>query len=151
MPTTYSERRRLAFAISASSSLSKTTCVTPPRSRTSMKSNPPRSRTRCTHPSSTTSAPTSLGRSAPQVCVRVRSPNCSATLPQFLENGAARGGLIVGCLCLGSQVLDRERPRPDLIASEDRDERNPQRISVLYLLANLVGIRIDQDAQPGLP
>src|SRR5689334_14250757 len=44
-----------------------------------MKVTPPRSRMRCTHPSSTASAPTSSARSAPQVCVRVRSPSCSAT------------------------------------------------------------------------
>ena len=39
----------------------------------------PRSRTRCTHPSSTVRAPTSATRRAPQVCVRAREPSCSAT------------------------------------------------------------------------
>jgi len=66
-PMTYSERSRFAFAICGASSLSKTTCVTPSRSRTSTNSSPPRSRTRWTHPSSTTLAPTSDGRSAPHV------------------------------------------------------------------------------------
>ena len=54
------------------------------RSRTSMNSRPPRSRTRCTHPSSTTFAPTSPGRRAPQVWVRVSSPSGSATILQCL-------------------------------------------------------------------
>ena len=48
------------------------------RSRTSMKTSEPRSRTLCTQPSSTTSVPTSAARSAPQVCVRARLPSCSA-------------------------------------------------------------------------
>ena len=41
-----------------------------------------------------------VGRSAPQVCVRVSSPSCSATLLQFLENRGARRRLVVGCLGL---------------------------------------------------
>ena len=53
-------RSRLATAISASFSRT-TTCDMPARSRMSMKVTPPRSRTRCTQPSSTTSAPTSSG------------------------------------------------------------------------------------------
>ena len=60
--------------------------ITPARSRMSMKSTPPRSRTRCTQPSRTTSRPTSAGRRAPQVWVRVRSPRGSAT-----SSFAARG------------------------------------------------------------
>src|SRR5712691_5994739 len=43
----------------------------------SMNVTPPRSRMRCTHPSTMASAPTSLAHSAPQVCVRVRSPSGS--------------------------------------------------------------------------
>src|SRR5687767_3154773 len=147
---TYSDRRRLALAISASSSLSNTTCVTPARSRTSTNRSPPRSRTRCTHPSRTASAPTSSGRSAPQVCVRVRSPSCSATFLQVLENRRAGCSLVVRALCLRRQMLHGDSAVANLVAAEKRDEWNPAGISVLDLLANLVGVRVDEGAQPAL-
>jgi hypothetical protein len=53
------------------------TCAWPSRSRTSIKSREPRSRTLCVQPRRTTSLPTSAARSAPQVWVRVRLPSCS--------------------------------------------------------------------------
>src|SRR5688572_8167411 len=109
-----------------------------------MNSRPPRSRTRCTHPSSTTSAPTSPGRRAPQVCVRVSSPSCSATFLHVLENGRPRGGLVVGLLGLGGQVLDRHGTCRDFVAAKDGDKRNAAGISVLDLLADLVGLRIHE-------
>src|SRR5688500_1466070 len=146
-PMTYSDRRRLAFAISASSSLSNTTCVTPARSRTSTNSSPPRSRTRCTHPSSTASAPTSSGRSAPQVCVRVSSPSCSATFLQVLGNRRARRSLVVSALFLRREMLHRDRAVGDLVAAHERDKWDPAGISVLDLLANLVGVRVDRSEE----
>src|SRR5688572_3427075 len=149
-PMTYSDRRRLALAISASSSLSNTTCVTPARSRTSTNRSPPRSRTRCTQPSSTASAPTSSGRSAPQVCVRVSSPSCSATFLQVLENRRACRGLVVRALCLCREMLHRDGAVGDLVAAEQRDEGDPAGISVLDLLANLVSVRVDKGAQAAL-
>src|SRR5688572_30786112 len=145
---TYSLRRRLALAISASSSLSNTTCVTPARSRTSMKSTPPKSRTRCTHPSRTTDAPTSLARMAPQVWVRVNSPSGSATVRQCLANRGCRRGLGMGGLGLRRQVLDRDGAGGNLIGSEDGHHWHPPSVSVLDLLAELVGVRVDQHAQP---
>src|SRR5262245_19132899 len=147
MPITYSDRSRFALAINASSSLSKTTCVTPARSLTSMNSRPPRSRTRCTHPSSTTSAPTSSGRRAPQVCVRVNSPSCSATLLQFLHNRRAGTALFVSVLGLRREMFDRQGAVRNFVASEDGDERDPSRISVLDLLADLVSVWIDEHTQ----
>src|SRR5262245_47351126 len=147
---TYSERSLLALAMSASSSLSKTAWVMPPRSRMSMKRSPPRSRTRCTQPSSTTSAPTSSGRSAPQVWVRVRSPSCSATSLQYLENRGPRRGLIVSVLGVAGEVLDGDRAGGDFVATQDGDEGNPAGISVLDLLADLVRIWIDEGAETSL-
>ena len=78
-PMTYSGRNRFACASSFSSSRT-TICETPSRSRISMKSTPPRSRTRCTQPRSVASVPRSSARSSPQVCVRFQSPSCSAML-----------------------------------------------------------------------
>src|SRR5215510_3437143 len=146
-PITYSDLSRLAFAISLSSSLSKTTCVTPPRSRMSMKSNPPRSRTRCTHPRRTASPPTCSERSSPHVWVRVRSPSCSATMLQSLENRRARRGLVVSGLRLVCQVFDGDGPVADLITAQDRDKWDAACISVLDLLADLVGLGVGDHAQ----
>src|SRR5688572_4072699 len=143
-PITNSERSRLAFAMSGSSSLSNTTCVIPPRSRISTNSNPPRSRTLCTHPSRTTSAPTSSRRRAPQLCVRVRSPSCSATLLQRLENRGARRRLWIGLLRLGVHILHRHSACLDLLVAQKRDVRDMLPVSVLDLLADLVGIRIHE-------
>src|SRR5687768_15546130 len=151
MPTTNSERRRLALTICASSSLSNTTCVIPARSRTSMNSSPPRSRTRCTHPSSTTFAPTSPGRNAPQVWVRVSSPSGSATILQCLQSLAnlrAGARLVVRVLRLRLEVLHGDRSSRDLVAAEERHERDAPGISVLDLLADLVRVGIHQHPQP---
>src|SRR5688572_24301437 len=149
-PMTNSDRSRLALAIACWSSLSNTTCVTPPRSRTSMNSSPPRSRTRWTHPSRVTLAPTSEERNAPQVWVRVSCPSGSATLCQFLANRLACVCLGVDLLALCLQVLHGQRPLLDLVAAHDGDIGDASRISVLDLLADLVGIGIDQHAQSGL-
>ena len=65
-PTTNSDRSRLAMVMSASFSRT-TTCEIPARSRMSRNVTPPRSRMRCTQPSTTTVAPTSSERSAPHV------------------------------------------------------------------------------------
>src|ERR1041384_2246162 len=146
-PTTNSERRRFALAICVASSASKTTCAMPSRSRTSTKRRPPRSRTRCTQPSSTTPAPTSAGRRAPQVWVRVRSPSCSATLLQSLEYLCAGIRLLVNVLGLRGEVLDRNGVVADLVLAEQGDKWNPPRISVLDLLADLLGVRVDDDTQ----
>src|SRR5687768_11391113 len=120
----------------------------PARSRISTNSSPPRSRTRCTHPSSTTSAPTSSVRKAPHVCVRVRSPSCSATLFQRLEYRRACCRLVVGLLGLRGKVLDRKGPSLDFRVADQRHERDPPAVSVLDLLAYLVGVGIDKHAQP---
>src|SRR5688572_7831687 len=146
-PTTNSDRSRFALPSSVSSSLSNTTCVTPARSRTSMKSTPPRSRTRWTQPSSTTPAPTSLWRRAPQVCVRVSSPSASATVRQYLTNRGARRGLGIGGLGLGRQVLDSHGAGRHFVAAQYRDKWDVERISVLDLLAELVRLGVDQHAQ----
>src|SRR4051812_12173102 len=108
-----------------------------------MNSSPPRSRTRWTHPSSTTSAPTSSGRRAPQVCVRVSSPSCSATSFQILENRGARRRLVVSPLGFAGEILDGHRAGVDFVAPQDGDVGNLQRISVLDLLADLVRVRVD--------
>src|SRR5262245_46129521 len=150
-PMTNSDLRRLAFAINASSSLSKTTCVIPPRSRISMNRRPPRSRTRCTQPSNTTSAPTSSTRSVPQVWVRVRSPSGSATSSQRLRDGRARGRHFVSLLCLRCQVLYRHRTCLDLVVADDGDVRNTLCVSVLDLLPDFVRIGVDEHAQSGCP
>src|SRR3954466_9217411 len=150
IPTTNSERSFFALFISGSSSLSKTICVIPSRSRTSMNNSPPKSRTRWTHPSSTTSAPTSSGRSAPQVCVRVSSPSCSATSFQFLEDRGACRRLFVRLLGLAGEVLDRHGAGGDFVAPQDGDVGNLSRVSVLDLFADFVRVRVDEHPQSRL-
>src|SRR5262245_8351503 len=149
---TYSERRRFAFAIVGSSSLSKTICVRPARSRMSMKSTPPRSRTRWTHPSSTTSAPTSSARSAPHVCVRVKSPRCSATLHlQHPLHHVAGAGLRSHDLFAGGEVLDSHLASFDLVLAEDGHAWDTASFGILELLADLIGLGVHKHPQIGIP
>src|SRR5262245_23769631 len=113
----------------------------------SMKSKPPRSRTRCTQPRRTASPPTCSVRSSPHVWVRVRSPSCSATMLQSLENRRACRGLVVGRLCLVCQVFDGDGALLDFVTAENRDIRDAACISVLDLLADLVGLRVGHHPQ----
>jgi histidyl-tRNA synthetase len=85
IPTTYSGRSR--FAVSSSEASRTTTCVRPWRSRMSKNITPPRSRTRCTQPSSTTSRPTSAAVSWPHVWVRASCPSGSTFIERPMADG----------------------------------------------------------------
>src|SRR5438270_7785193 len=98
---TYSERRALAFSCTAGLALlSKTSCVIPLRSRTSIKITLPRSRRRLTQPSKTTCDPVCSGRSSPHMHVRRRSPKKSSGKEVTFLNQAE------------TLIINREKAKP---------------------------------------
>ena len=130
-------RRRPAPSLSRA-----TTCVMPWRSRMSMNTSEPRSRTRCTQPSSTTSLPTSstreraAGVGARELSERLihtfcrlvrgfggqlsrqRSASAISAEPSPRSPRAATDDLLPVC-----HVLDRHLPAGALVAADDGDER----------------------------
>ena len=81
--TTYSLRRVSALAWTSLLEASKTTWVTPVRSRTSIKINWPRSRRLFTHPMMVAREPASVARRAPHIWERCKSPRKSSTDDSF--------------------------------------------------------------------
>src|SRR5262249_34803900 len=105
---------------------------------------PPRSRTRCTHPSSTTLLPTSALESSPQVWVRAIEPSGSTPSSDSLCSIFAADG----CLIAGLHILDRHFAPRALVGAEDGHIGGIASGRVLELLPELVGLRVDLDAQP---
>src|SRR3972149_5010178 len=115
-----------------------------------MKRSAPRSRTRCTQPSRTTSEPTSFAVSTPAVWVRASFPRgviCIVVLPasagsQDLRDRRARNADLLA----GLQILDRDLATGDLVAAEDRRKRDVLPGGVFHLLAQLVRLRVELGA-----
>ena len=143
---------RSLFASSTSASLSRaTTCVRPWRSRRSMKTSEPRSRIRCTQPSSTTSCADVGGR---EFAVRMRAREVSERLDVHIvpcpmlgavaamardgADGSASARTSFAC-CSGLHVLHRHFIARTFVGSDDGDELHAAQAAYLNCFPSLSG------------
>src|SRR5439155_246158 len=144
---TYSPRTRSAEACASFETSGRaTTWQIPSRSRRSMKITPPRSRRVAAQPMRVTLWPTCSSRSAPQRCVRVRSPSGSATeLPLEVAGHVARADLL---LARAGHVADHPDVLRPLVLAADGHEPRPQLVRLLHLGLEAAALVVEEDAQP---